>query len=279
MTIIVDRSIKGFETKPAPVSVNGVPIPRDAIAQEIQNHPASKPLMAWQAAARALVVRELLLQEASRIGLEAQPQADDEGRLETTQESLLRQLAESEIVTPEPDRDVCRRYYENNITRFRTSDIYEAAHILIAACADDTAGFAEARSRAEAILARLNERAELFAELAAMHSACPSGKQGGNLGQISAGQTTPEFERSLVALAPGEMTAAPVASRYGLHIIRLDRKLDGRTLPYKMVSERIASYLKDRVQRRATAQYIARLVSRAEITGIEIEGAQAHRVN
>ena len=33
------------------------------------------------------------------------------------------------------------------------------------------------------------------------------------------------------------------------------------------------------VERRATAQYIARLVSRANITGIEIEGAEAHRVN
>src|SRR5512143_4313507 len=44
--------------KPAAVSVNGVVIPRDAIAREVQNHPSSKPIEAWQSAARALVIRE-----------------------------------------------------------------------------------------------------------------------------------------------------------------------------------------------------------------------------
>ena len=37
---------------------------RDVIAREVQHHPAEKPILAWQAAARALVVRELLLQES-----------------------------------------------------------------------------------------------------------------------------------------------------------------------------------------------------------------------
>ena len=44
---------------------------RSAIARETQNHPAAKPIDAWLAAARALVVRELLLQEARRLGIEA----------------------------------------------------------------------------------------------------------------------------------------------------------------------------------------------------------------
>jgi peptidyl-prolyl cis-trans isomerase C len=46
----------------APVVVNGVPILHDAISRETQNHPAPTPVAAWQAAARALAVRELLLQ-------------------------------------------------------------------------------------------------------------------------------------------------------------------------------------------------------------------------
>ena len=143
----------------------------------------------------------------------------------------------------------------------------------------DTAAIAEARSQAEAILTELKTRPELFADLAAMHSACPSGAQGGNLGQITEGQTTPEFEAALLGLTPGSITPDVVPSRYGFHIIRLERKTDGRLLPYELVAERIADYLKEGVERRATAQYIARLVSRANITGIEIEGAEAHRVN
>ena len=52
--------------KPVNVSVNGVAIPRDAIVREMQHHPADKPIAAWQQAARALVVRELLLQARRR---------------------------------------------------------------------------------------------------------------------------------------------------------------------------------------------------------------------
>ena len=52
--------------KPVTVSVNGVSIARDAIVREMQHHPAPKPIAAWQQAARALVIRELLLQEARR---------------------------------------------------------------------------------------------------------------------------------------------------------------------------------------------------------------------
>ena len=52
--------------KPVAVSVNGVSIARDAIVREMQHHPADKPIAAWQQAARALVIRELLLQQARR---------------------------------------------------------------------------------------------------------------------------------------------------------------------------------------------------------------------
>jgi peptidyl-prolyl cis-trans isomerase C len=279
MTLIVNHAIKNAPPKPVVVSVNGVVIPRDAITREIQNHPAPRPIDAWQEAARALVVRELLLQEAARLGIVADAKSDASGRRETDEEALMRGLAEQEIKTPEPDDAVCRRYYEHNLARFRSADVYEPAHILFAARRDDETGFAEARRQGEAVLARLRQTPELFAELAAVHSACPSGAQGGNLGQLTEGQTTPEFERALFALKPGSIGDDLVPTPYGLHIIRLDRKIEGRQLPFELVAERIADYLSEGVRRRATAQYIARLVSRASIIGVAIEGAEAHRVN
>ncbi len=265
--------------KPAVVSVNGVVVARAAIAREAQNHPAEKPILAWQAAARALVLRELMLQEARRLAIVAEPAADPQGRRETDDEALIRTLAEREIAVPEADEEACRRYYEQNLRRFRSADIYEASHILFAARADDRAAFAAAQRGAEAVLAELKHHPERFAELARAHSACPSGQQGGNLGQITAGQTTPEFEQALRALSPGELTAAPVATRYGVHLIRLDRKHEGRVLPFEWVRERIAAYLTERARRTATAQYIARLVSRATITGIALAGADAYNVH
>jgi len=48
-------------------------------------------------------------------------------------------------------------------------------------------------------------------------------------------------------------------------------------LPFKLVAERIADYLRENVARKAAAQYIARLVSSAEISGIVLAGAEAHQ--
>ena len=129
------------------------------------------------------------------------------------------------------------------------------------------------------MLAAVSERPESFAQIAQAYSRCPSAAQGGNLGQITCGQTTPEFEQALMALTPGELCAEPVATRYGFHIIRLDRKHEGRTLPYEAVAGRIADYLRESVRRRADAQYIARLVSAARIEGIDLAGAEALRVH
>jgi peptidyl-prolyl cis-trans isomerase C len=264
--------------QPKVVSVNGTVIAREAIAREVQHHPASKPIAAWQAAARALVVRELLLQEARRLGLTAEPRTDADGRRETEEEALIRAVHEREV-TPEPDIETCRRYYEQNRRAFRSAPLYEAAHILFAARRDQPAAFAQAREIANTVLAELAQAPHRFGEFAKLHSACPSASHGGNLGQIGEGQTTPEFERALTALAPGEMSREPIETRYGLHIIRLDRKIEGRELPFELVADRIADYLRESVMRRASAQYLARLVSRADITGIVLAGAGEHRVN
>ncbi len=74
------------------VSVNGAAIPRDLIAREAQHHPSRTPAEAGKAAARALVVRELLLQEARRLGILGEPMADSEGRRETEDEAAIRTL-------------------------------------------------------------------------------------------------------------------------------------------------------------------------------------------
>ncbi len=265
--------------EPVTVSVNGVAIPRETIVREMQNHPAAKPIAAWREAASALVVRELLLQRAQQLGLNPEPISDTDGRRESDEEALIRGVVEHEVTVPEPDDASCRRYYAQNRARFRALDIYEASHILFAADPSDREVYARARADAEAVLATLQENPESFAALAQAYSRCPSAAQGGNLGQLTKGQTTPEFERALLALAQGELCAEPVETRYGFHIIRLERKHEGRELPYEAVAERIADYLRESVRRRADAQYVARLVSAAQITGLTLEGAEAHRVN
>jgi peptidyl-prolyl cis-trans isomerase C len=264
--------------RPVNVSVNGIAIARDEIVREMQHHPAGKPIAAWQQAARALVIRELLMQEARRLDIAPKPLTED-GRRETDEEATMRGLIDREVVVPQADDETCRRYYERHQAQFRSPDIYEAAHILFAALPADTAAYAQARADSEGVLAALIERPESFATLAGAYSGCSSAAQGGNLGQITTGQTTLEFEQALVALSPGELCAEPVATRYGFHIIRLDRKHDGKLLPYDIVASRIADYLHESVRRRADAQYIARLISKAQIEGVELASADALRVH
>ena len=265
-------SVKGVLTQNLRkvVSVNGVTIRHDEISREAQNHPAPTPIAAWTAAARALAVRELLLQEARRSGLEPQPLSDGEGRTETDEEASIRALVEREVSTPAPDEATCRRYYEQNLRRFRSADLYEAAHILIAAHPGDRAAYAAARAEAVALIAALRDAPERFAEFALAHSACPSKAVGGNLGQLSPGDTTPEFDAALAAMVPGETSAEPVASRFGHHIIRLDRKIEGRQLPFEQVRDRIADYLVDRARHTAIAQFVARVAARAEVRGVDL---------
>lgn len=274
--------IRGRASKSAPppaISVNGTVIARSAITSEIQYHPAASAAESWRKAAEALAIREILLQEAARQGVAAIPRIDRRSRRETAEEATIRALVEREVRVPEPTEDELRRYYEANQPRFRAPEIVEARHILIAARADDAIAYAAAREKAETLAAELAANPGQFASLAEVHSDCVSAGAGGHLGQLALDETTPEFAAALVRLADGETTRNPVETRYGFHLIRLERRIEGRIPQFEAVSSRIADYLAERARRTATAQYLARLVSRSDIIGIDIAGADAHRVN
>ncbi|WP_027132688.1 peptidylprolyl isomerase [Geminicoccus roseus] len=272
-----------IKTQPAAhravVKVNGVVIPHAMISREAQNHPARSPAAAWKSAALALVVREALSQEVRRLDIAAAPLTDGQGRRETLDEARMRGLVEREVATPEPTEEECRRYYARNPGRFRTPSICAAAHILFAAAPGDGRARAEARDKARQAIAALAAEPGGFAELARLHSACPSREIGGQLGQVTRGQTVPEFEAALERMNEGELSREPVESRFGFHVIRLDRKVEGAALPFEIVAVRIAGYLADAVNRRAQAQYVARLLAAARVEGIEIPAPGDHNVH
>lgn len=257
------------------VTVNGIEISEDAIASEMQHHPAPTPEEAMDEAARALAIRTLLLERARVLGLEPAPQTDEDGKRETEDDALIRQVLEAEVKTPEPDEDACRRFYENNKSRFTSADLYEAAHILFSADNADKDAYTKATAEAKTCLETLQERPEGFAEMAKARSDCPSAGSGGNLGQITRDQVTSEFATMLEGLEEGQLCPVPVKTRYGIHIIYLHRHIPGRTLPFEMVQARIADYLGEASWRRAVSQYIGLLVASAEIEGIDLEGASS----
>ncbi|MGO1164338.1 peptidylprolyl isomerase [Brucella sp. C7-11G] len=267
--------------KPRPifdaVSVNGVEIAESDILTEAQNHPAENPGAALLAGARALAVRELLLQRAREIGIIAQPEKDKEGRLETNEDALVRMVIEQDVEVPSASSDECLRFYENNRQRFTSSPLIQASHILIAADPTDKNAREQARVTASFLATSIIADALSFPSMAREYSACPSASQGGSLGQLTRGSTVPEFERALDRLASGEITAAPIESRFGFHIIRLDHRVDGEVLPFDFVSERIAGWLEASTWSKAVSQYIAILAADAEITGIDLLSSDGER--
>jgi peptidyl-prolyl cis-trans isomerase C len=146
----------------------------------------------------------------------------------------------------------------------------EAEHILFAASPDDKFAYGLATGDARGVIRKLQNDPASFADLAREHSACPSKEQGGNLGQIGPGQTVPPFEEALFALAEGALCPDPVKTRFGVHVIRAGRRLEGRQLPFELVEDKIAAYLEEASWRRAVAQYLAILAGQAEIIGLDL---------
>ena len=257
------------------IAVNGVAIAQEAIAAELQNHPADTPDDAALEAARALVIRELLLQEAERKGITGEPADLGEGRRETANEARVRALLEREVHVPQADEATCRRFYESDRGRFRTPDLFEPAHILIAADASDADAHGRAMALASELIATLRDEPERFESLARQHSDCSTAREGGRLGQVERGQTTPEFETFLLGMEEGELCPVPVPTRYGVHVLRLDRRVDGAHAPFESVRDLIAHYLLEASFRRGAAQYIGILAGAADIRGIALDGADS----
>lgn len=78
-----------------------------------------------------------------------------------------------------------------------------------------------ARTRIDAVRARLLAEPHGFAEQAARHSECPTAMNGGLLGSVRRGRLYPELEAAAFALAETELSAV-VESELGFHLILCD---------------------------------------------------------
>lgn len=259
------------QAAPTYLFVGGVAISEADIAREMQFHRAMTPERSRADAARALVVRELLRQETARLGLQdaVQPSGG-----EAVEEACIRVLLEQEIENRVPTEDDCRRYYAQNPERFRAPDRIRVRHILLGAAADDVSGRFAAREQAEKLIAELKTQPHLFADFAMRHSDCPSKDEGGELGWLERGQTTPEFDRQVFRLRAG-LAAFPVESRWGYHVVSVDAIESGEELAFDQVHQRISDYLELQVRQRELQQYLQGLQERYEVRGLDAIEAEA----
>ncbi|UXY15850.1 peptidylprolyl isomerase [Chitiniphilus purpureus] len=241
-----------------PITVNRHELSDADVATQLADcHDDANPV---RAATVAAILRRVLLDEAERLCM---PGTDEHARIE----ALLTQA----VCPPEPDEAACRRHYQQHPAHFTVGELAEVDHILFQVTAD--ASLAALRALAEQTLAELSAHPERFAEHARALSNCPSGAVGGSLGQLQRGDAVPEFERAVFAAPVGTVAPRLVATRFGLHIIRVRHRVAGRLLPFEAVAAQIATALAARSRDIATRQYLQLLVGQARISGIELDGA------
>ncbi|MFL9943255.1 peptidylprolyl isomerase [Paraburkholderia graminis] len=241
------------------LSVNDVVIEAAAIAAESALH-ADEP-DPDHAARRALVVRELLAQRAVAAGLLANgADLDDE---------TIDRLLELECTTPVPSAEECQRYYAANMQKFRSPDLVFARHILFALT--EKAAMTRVRARAEEAHRELAQHHDRFDALARTLSNCPSGQVGGNLGQLTPGESVPEFEGAIFGSQHIGLLPGLVNTRYGFHIVWVERRIAGESLPFDAVQATIERYLSGHVRHKSIQQYLNLLASSAELRGIALD--------
>lgn len=64
-----------------------------------------------------------------------------------------------------------------------------------------------------------------FAQMAQEHSLCPSGKQGGDLGEFGRGQMVKEFDTVVFSAPVGEVQG-PVKTQFGYHLVEVTGRTD-----------------------------------------------------
>lgn len=228
--------------------VNGTPIPQsraDALAREAaaQGRPDNPELR--DMIKQELITREIMAQEAVKLGLNKNQEVSTQ--LDLARQSVLSRAYINDIGKRNPPtEEAMRKAYEQNKDQPGASE-YKARHILVATEAE-----------AKMLITQINGGAD-FAKLAAEKSRDEGSKpQGGELNWSPANSYVRPFAEAMVKLQKGAMTAAPVQSQFGWHIIRLD---DKRPLSY----EALKPQLQQLVQQETVQKTIADLRTKAKV--------------
>jgi len=140
--------------------------------------------------------------------------------------------------------DEIKAYYDDHPDEFQNPKTVEARHILIEVDQDaDPEKVAEAKSRIEVILQKARA-GEDFAELAKQYSEGPSKDKGGYLGTFRREAMVKPFADQAFSMKAGEISD-PVRTRFGWHLIKVEKVNEATTTPLTDAKEGIRKKLAD----------------------------------
>jgi peptidyl-prolyl cis-trans isomerase C len=210
--------------------VNGKPIPKSKADEMIAElgkagKPDSPELE--QAVRERLVTGEILMQEAEKRGLTADPEV----RLQleaARQQVLVAALAQQYFKANPPTDEEIRAQYDQ-LAKSMGSKEYHAHHILV-----------KTEPEAKNLIAQLNKGAK-FEDLAKAQSQDPgSAANGGDLGWSAPDSYDKDFADAMTKLQKGKYSTTPVKTQFGYHIIRLDDVRDTQLPSFDEVKPRLS---------------------------------------
>ena len=230
--------------------VNGVAIPTaraDAMVKELAAQGRGDSPQLRQAVRDELINREIMLQEASRLGLAKLP--DVATQLDSARQAVLLRAYVQEYFKKNPITDAEMKGEYDRIRKELGEKEYRARHILV-----------KSEEEAKAITAKLKAGAK-FEEMAKASDDPGSREKGGDLDWATASTFVPEFSRAMSALKKGDVTDSPVKTQFGFHVIRLDDVRDTQLPSMEEAKQRISELL----QRQRFEKMLAELRTKAKI--------------
>jgi peptidyl-prolyl cis-trans isomerase C len=217
--------------------VNGKPVPKarvDALMQQATRGGQQPVTPDLEARVREeVVMREIFAQEAEKKGVAAT--AGYRQQMELVRQTLLirelfNQYREKNPVT---DADAKAEYEKFKAQAGAGGNTeYRARHILV-----------EKEDEAKALLVQIKGGAK-FDELAKKHSKdTGSAQNGGDLDFAKPDAYVPEFGQAMAALKKGDVTAAPVKTQFGYHIIKLEDSREAQFPSFEEVKPRIVQQM------------------------------------
>ncbi len=194
-----------------------------------------------------LINTQLVANQAVKDGVDKLPETV--AQLEVAR---LRLLADDEarkyLKGKEPTDAELHAEYDQAVASLDKTE-YHARHILVAD-----------KALADRLTAQLNHGAK-FEALAKANSMDPSKEQGGELPWFTANKMVKPFSDAVKTLKKGQVTAAPVQTQYGWHIIKLEDIREAAPPGF----DRVKDQLSNRIMQKKLQAYVESLRKTAKI--------------
>jgi len=218
---------------PVVARVDGEPILLSDLAAAAQDLPeelrGAPTQMLYPLLLDQLIAGRSIAAAARRAGLDREEEV--RARIRRAEEQELQQAWLSREIAGRVTTEAVRARYDREIAGRPAEEEIRARHILVPTEAEARAALAEIRGGAD------------FTAVAQRLSSGPGAREGGDLGFFRRGDMVPEFAEAAFALQAGQVSAAPVRSPFGWHVIKVEERRAAAAPPFEEVADALRQQL------------------------------------